>query len=98
MVLTPLTHPEILRAPGRAGHGSLVLIADAKFPASTARGPNAELGRSLPEARDAVLGGLDEQGRKRTRARQAILKIKDLISSGEFTAGAPLPTERELTQ
>ena len=29
---------------------------------------------------------------------QAILKIKDLISSGEFTAGARLPTERELTQ
>ena len=29
---------------------------------------------------------------------QVILKIKDLISSGEFTAGARLPTERELTQ
>ena len=43
MLLTPLTHPEILRALGRAGHGSLVLIADANFPASTARGPNAEL-------------------------------------------------------
>src|SRR3954453_19932055 len=28
----------------------------------------------------------------------AIPKIKDLISSGEFTAGARLPTERELTQ
>ena len=29
---------------------------------------------------------------------QAIAKIKQLISSGEFTAGARLPTERELTQ
>jgi GntR family transcriptional repressor for pyruvate dehydrogenase complex len=29
---------------------------------------------------------------------QAIAKIKDLISSGEFTAGARLPTERQLTQ
>ena len=29
---------------------------------------------------------------------QAITKIKELISSGEFTAGARLPTERELTQ
>ena len=29
---------------------------------------------------------------------QAIAKIKDLISSGEFTAGSRLPTERELTQ
>jgi GntR family transcriptional repressor for pyruvate dehydrogenase complex len=29
---------------------------------------------------------------------QAIAKIKELISSGEFTAGARLPTERELTQ
>jgi GntR family transcriptional regulator, transcriptional repressor for pyruvate dehydrogenase complex len=29
---------------------------------------------------------------------QAIVKIKELISSGEFTAGSRLPTERELTQ
>ena len=29
---------------------------------------------------------------------QAIAKIKELISSGEFTAGARLPTERELTR
>jgi GntR family transcriptional regulator, transcriptional repressor for pyruvate dehydrogenase complex len=34
-----------------------------------------------------------------TRATdQAITKIKELISSGEFTAGARMPTERELTQ
>ncbi len=36
-----------------------------------------------------------------TRGRatdQAIAKIKELISSGEFTAGARLPTERALTQ
>jgi L-fucose mutarotase len=43
MLLTHLTHPEISRALARAGHGSLVLIADANFPAATARGPNAEL-------------------------------------------------------
>jgi GntR family transcriptional repressor for pyruvate dehydrogenase complex len=29
---------------------------------------------------------------------QAIAKLKELISSGEFTAGAKLPTERELTR
>ena len=29
---------------------------------------------------------------------QAIAKLKELISSGEFGAGARLPTERELTQ
>src|SRR5688572_28253481 len=29
---------------------------------------------------------------------QAIAKIKELISSGEFTAGDRLPTERELTR
>src|SRR2546421_5651614 len=29
---------------------------------------------------------------------QAIAKIKELISAGEFTAGARLPTERALTQ
>jgi L-fucose mutarotase len=43
MLLTRLTHPDILRALARAGHGSLILIADANFPAATARGPNAEL-------------------------------------------------------
>src|SRR3954452_14994746 len=29
---------------------------------------------------------------------QAIAKLKELISSGQFSAGARLPTERELTQ
>lgn len=29
---------------------------------------------------------------------QALAKLKELISSGEFTAGSRLPTERELTQ
>lgn len=34
-----------------------------------------------------------------TRATdQALAKLKELISSGEFTAGARLPTERELTR
>lgn len=38
-----LIHPEILRALGRAGHGSKVLISDGNYPHATARGPNAEL-------------------------------------------------------
>ena len=29
---------------------------------------------------------------------QAIAKVKELMSSGEFKAGSRLPTERELTQ
>jgi GntR family transcriptional repressor for pyruvate dehydrogenase complex len=41
----------------------------------------------------------DPRARKTGRATdQAIASLKDLISSGEFTAGARLPTERELTQ
>jgi L-fucose mutarotase len=40
---TRLLHPEILRIVARAGHHSKILIADGNYPASTKRGPNAEL-------------------------------------------------------
>jgi L-fucose mutarotase len=38
---TPLLHPQILAALAGAGHGSLVLVADGNYPASTSRGRNA---------------------------------------------------------
>lgn len=40
---TRLLHPDILRIIARAGHHSKILIADGNYPASTKRGPNAEL-------------------------------------------------------
>lgn len=43
MLKTTLIHPDILRALGRAGHGSQILIADGNYPAGTTRGPNAAL-------------------------------------------------------
>lgn len=43
MLKTTLTHPEILRVVARAGHHSKILIADGNYPASTKRGPNAEV-------------------------------------------------------
>ncbi len=43
MLKTSLTHPDILRVLARAGHHSKILIADGNYPASTKRGPNAEL-------------------------------------------------------
>ena len=43
MLKTALTHPDILRVLARAGHHSKILIADGNYPASTKRGPNAEL-------------------------------------------------------
>lgn len=43
MLKTALIHPEILRVLARAGHHSRILIADGNYPASTKRGPNAEL-------------------------------------------------------
>lgn len=43
MLKHQLIHPEITRILGRAGHHGLVLIADGNYPASTKRGPNAEL-------------------------------------------------------
>lgn len=38
-----LIHPEISAVLARAGHHAKVLIADGNYPASTKRGPNAEL-------------------------------------------------------
>lgn len=43
MLKTPLLHPDILAALGRAGHSSKVLIADGNYPASTTLGPRAAL-------------------------------------------------------
>jgi len=38
-----LIHPKINEALARAGHHAKILIADGHYPASTKRGPNAEL-------------------------------------------------------
>lgn len=43
MLKTSLTHPDILRVLARAGHHARILIADGNYPASSKRGPNAEL-------------------------------------------------------
>ena len=43
MLKHQLIHPEINRVLAQAGHHSLILIADGNYPASTKRGPNAEL-------------------------------------------------------
>ena len=43
MLKTQLLHPEILRIAARAGHHAKILIADGNYPASSARGPHAEL-------------------------------------------------------
>src|SRR6266852_9360379 len=38
-----LIHPQINEVLGRAGHHERILIADGHYPASTKKGPNAEL-------------------------------------------------------
>ena len=43
MLNGPLLHPDILRVLAQAGHHAKVLIADGNYPASTKRGPQAEL-------------------------------------------------------
>ena len=43
MLKSELLHPEILRIIAKAGHHSKILIADGNYPASTKKGPNAEL-------------------------------------------------------
>ena len=43
MLRHQLTHPQITRVLAEAGHHATVLIADGNYPASTKRGPGAEL-------------------------------------------------------
>ena len=43
MLRTSLLHPEILRCLAQAGHHAKILIADGNYPASSKRGPKAEL-------------------------------------------------------
>jgi L-fucose mutarotase len=43
MLKTPILHPQILAALGRAGHSSKILISDGNYPHHTRRGPNADL-------------------------------------------------------
>src|SRR3954462_6821451 len=43
MLRHQLIHPRINEVLGRAGHHARILIADGNYPASTKRGPNAEL-------------------------------------------------------
>lgn len=43
MLKHQLIHPQMNAVLGRAGHHARVLIADGNYPASTKKGPNAEL-------------------------------------------------------
>jgi L-fucose mutarotase len=43
MLKHQLIHPEINEVLARAGHHSVILIADGHYPASTKRGPNSRL-------------------------------------------------------
>ena len=43
MLKHELIHPKINEILGRAGHHARILIADGNYPASTKKGPNAEL-------------------------------------------------------
>lgn len=43
MLRHKLIHPQINEIIGRAGHHAKILIADGNYPASTKKGPNAEL-------------------------------------------------------
>ena len=43
MLKSQLIHPQILAALAKAGHHGSILIADGNYPASSKKGPNAEL-------------------------------------------------------
>ena len=43
MLRTSLLHPQILKSIAQAGHHAKILIADGNYPASSKKGPKAEL-------------------------------------------------------
>jgi L-fucose mutarotase len=43
MLRTSLLHPQILKSIAQAGHHAKILIADGNYPASSKKGPRAEL-------------------------------------------------------
>jgi L-fucose mutarotase len=43
MLKSSLLHPDILRCAARAGHHAKILIADGNYPASSKKGPNADV-------------------------------------------------------
>jgi L-fucose mutarotase len=43
MLKHQLLHPQISEVLGRAGHHATILIADGNYPASTKKGPNANV-------------------------------------------------------
>lgn len=43
MLTSKLIHPQILEVIGRSGHHGKILIADGNYPASSKKGPNAEV-------------------------------------------------------
>jgi L-fucose mutarotase len=42
MLRSKLIHPEILKALGSAGHGSIIVLADGNYPFTTGANPNAD--------------------------------------------------------
>ena len=65
-----LIHPKINEVLGRAGHHGKILIADGNYPASSKKGPNAELVclNLMPgvvtctQALEAVLSAVPDRG------------------------------------
>ena len=66
MLRHKLIHPQINEILGRAGHHSTILIADGHYPASSKKGPNAEIVSlnlmpgliTCPQALEAILSAV----------------------------------------
>lgn len=79
MLKGELIHPEMLRALGRCGHGSKVLISDGNYPHATAAGPNAAV--VYLNLSPGVVGALDV--------------LRALVSAVPIEAAAVMATLKE---
>ena len=89
MLKHQLIHPQINDVLGRAGHHATILIADGHFPASTKKGPNAEVVTiKIESAKDvAELQPLLIQG------AQMLHRLKGLPAGEAFAARFLAPTQ-----
>jgi L-fucose mutarotase len=81
MILHHVTHPELLDALSRAGHGSTILIADGNYPLSTHTRPDAR--RVWLNVRPGLVDA--------TTALQAVLDVVPIEGAAVMSPGSDEP-------
>ena len=107
MLKHQLIHPKINEVLGRAGHHAKILIADGNYPASTKKGPNAEV-ISMNLSRQVARGkiGIPAGGKWRNHQHRFAVHFKVVTCetmpigclTGKRLCRGDFPCERQLRE